>query len=456
MRRRDLIKLICGATVALALMPALAIGQATRTFTFSNQCIFPVFPGATSGATGTSCQSGACGTGQVCNPVNNLCYYKQLTTTNGQPLDAYTLQLPSLSTVQVTIPVLSTGTTDTVWSGNVWAGTDVDSGPSRTIGTVATGYCAASVNFMWTLIPCNAFTSPQNTPLTKAEFTLVNSTDFYDISAIHGANIPVSMEPTAGQNLGPVPSSDDPNLKYYWCTAPGSVDKSPTATCTWQFPPPNNGLRMSLVQHQQMPTLCSDPNQSCPNDAQGRRQVCGIAFDSSKGVTGLYQECGNTGDRGGTWSATQICAAIGYNNSNLNPNQVSTQLINSLNCGTGPNSANAALFQCTGINAGSCYTPGATTNCCGCPNWPLAYKPAGGNFDRNNPDTNRCFSTNPNWTSVSYPWLPYLKKACPPVYSYQYDDVTSTFKCSTSPNTTINATNYTVTFCPSHLRAISP
>jgi hypothetical protein len=42
------------------------------------------------------------------------------------------------------------------------------------------------------------------------------------------------------------------------------------------------------------------------------------------------------------------------------------------------------------------------------------------------------------------------------VYSYQYDDVTSTFKCSTSPNTTINATNYTVTFCPSHLRAISP
>ena len=453
MRRRDLIKSICGATVALALVPALAMGQATRTFTFSNQCLFPVFPGATSGATGTSCQNGACGPGQVCNPVNNLCYYKQLTTTNGQSLNAYSVQIPSLSTVQVTIPVLSTGTTDTVWSGNVWAGTDVGSGPSRTIGTAATGYCAASQNAMWTLIPCDAFTSPQNTPLTKAEFTLVNSTDFYDISAIHGANISLSMEPTSGQNLGPVPSTRDPNVKNYWCTAPGSINKPPTATCTWQFAPTNNGVRMSLVQHQQMPTLCGGTNQSCPGG-----QVCGIAFNSSKGVTGLYQECGNTSDRGGTWSTVQIRAAIGYSNGNLNPNQVSAQLINSLNCGTGPDSSNAALLQCTGINAGSCYTPNATTNCCGCPIWPPEYKPAAGKFDPDHPNDNpnRCYSTNPNWTSVSYPWLPYLKKACPSVYSYQYDDATSTFTCSTKPNTAINATNYTVTFCPSHLRALSP
>jgi hypothetical protein len=370
--------------------------------------------------------------------------------TNGQPLDAFTVQLPPLtSSVQVTIPILSTGTGDTVWSGNLWAGTDVDSGPSRTIGTAASGYCATSRNSVWTVIPCTPFDGPQNTPLTKAEFAFVNSTDFYDISAIHGANIPLSMEPTAGQNLGPVPSSGDPNVKNYWCTAPGSVTKSPTALCSWQFVPPiNNGLRMSLVQHQQMPTLCGGANQSCPSG-----QVCGIAYDSSKGVAGLYQECGNTSDRGGTWSAIQICTAINYDNSNLNTSQVSQQLKDSLNCGTGPASAgNAQLFQCTGINAGSCYKSNATTNCCGCPNWPPEYKPSG-----TNPNTpNRCYSTNPNWTSVSYPWLPYLKKACPSAYSYQFDDATSTFTCSTVPNTTINATNYTITFCPDHLRALSP
>jgi Group II intron, maturase-specific domain len=91
MRRRDLIKSICSATIALALVPTVAMGQATkRTITLINQCTFPVFPGVTSGATSvppTLCQNGACGTGQVCNPTNNQCYWKQLTTTNGQPLD---------------------------------------------------------------------------------------------------------------------------------------------------------------------------------------------------------------------------------------------------------------------------------------------------------------------------------------------------------------------------------
>jgi hypothetical protein len=78
-----------------------------------------------------------------------------------------------------------------------------------------------------------------------------------------------------------------------------------------------------------------------------------------------------------------------------------------------------------------------------------AYKPSGANLN----DSNRCYASNPNWTSVSYPWLPYIKRACPSMYSYQFDDATSTFTCTTTPNTKINATNYTLTFCPSRMVA---
>jgi hypothetical protein len=273
------------------------------------------------------------------------------------------------------------------------------------------------------------------------------------------------MEPNAGQNFGPVPSSDDPNVSNYWCKAPGSVNKPPTATCTWQFAPTNNGVGMALVQHQQMPTLCGGGGRTktC-HDAHGKPQVCGLAFDSSKGLdpkvklSPLYQECGNNSDRGGTWSAIQICTAIAYDNKNLLTDQVSQQFIDSLNCGTGAGSAgNAQLFQCIGSDPKmppkSCYDPTADASCCGCPNWPATYKPNTTSQTGNAEVPNACYQTNPKWTSVSGAWLPYIKTACPAAYSYQYDDVTATFTCST-PNTTINATNYTITFCPDHRTAI--
>ncbi|MGH6842612.1 MAG: hypothetical protein ACREDV_11060, partial [Methylocella sp.] len=59
----------------------------------------------------------------------------------------------------------------------------------------------------------------------------------------------------------------------------------------------------------------------------------------------------------------------------------------------------------------------------------------------------------------SYPWLNFVKTACPTMYSYQYDDVTSSFACSsvasTAPPGTLNTVNYTITFClrqPSRFR----
>ena len=184
----------------LGFLPAVASGQTTRTFTLHNMCPFPVYPGATVGAVGTAknpvlCNNGTCANGQVCNPSNNQCYWGRLNTQDSKPLDGYSLKLTTGSTTKVDIPILTVGAADTIWSGGIWAGTDVpgSSGP-RTPVTAATGYCAASQNGVWRVIQCaDQITAPQNAPTTKAEFTLVNSQDTYDITAINRISIPLEM-----------------------------------------------------------------------------------------------------------------------------------------------------------------------------------------------------------------------------------------------------------------------
>ena len=139
----------------------------------------------------------------------------------------------------------------------------------------------------------------------------------------------------------------------------------------------------------------------------------------------------------GSWTAVQICTASAYDEKNLK--HVSKALRQALVCG----GFHEDLFKCTGPHSQSCYNSSATDTCCGCPTWPAKFKPYGGN-----PATaDRCYSGNPGWQKIAKPFLPYVKAACPTMYSYQYDDVTSTFTCP-SVAAGINATNYTVTFCP--------
>jgi hypothetical protein len=89
------------------------------------------------------------------------------------------------------------------------------------------------------------------------------------------------------------------------------------------------------------------------------------------------------------------------------------------------------LYQCIpgGPNgvSGSCYSPGATATCCGCPSW----SPPGA-----------CKATNPKWASPSKPetYAKLFKDACPNGYSFPYDDQTSTYTC--------HGDDYVITFCP--------
>jgi hypothetical protein len=246
----------------------------------------------------------------------------RLNTQDNKPLDGYALELTTGSTAKADIPILTKGATDTIWSGPIWAGTDVPG-----VAAAATGGhgCHRLLRGLaeWHVARhplCRPDYTPQNAPTSKAEFTLVNSQDTYDITAINGINIPLEMRPTTDQVLEPTPISNDSNLKYCWCKEAGAVTvpETPDRSCPWSFDRTNHGIGIVLAQHQASARVCG-PTQPCPLG-----QTCGIAYDSSQGVVGVYQECGTP--LSGSSTAVQICAAIGYNNANLQKEKVSPEL----------------------------------------------------------------------------------------------------------------------------------
>ena len=424
----------------LALVGALlggAVGAqaaAVRTFTMVNSCPVTLFLGATAGSTGVACsKTSDCGAGQVCDTATKLCFWNDLKTPSGVSLDAFTTTLAANASTTISIPIVTSGATDTIWSGTLWAGSDTDTSTKRTLANVASGYCAVSKNGTFQVVACSQDAGPASAPVTQAEFTLTNQQDNYDITAINGVNLPEQMGPTKGGATTADVTPTDPNDVYYNCTFAGaSKDQAnPPQACSWIFAAKNKGIGMALVQYKAGATACS-PSSTCPTG-----QVCGIGFNSAEGVTGLYEQCGVP--LSGSWTAAQICVAAGYDDSNLK--HVSSALKNKLACG----GANTPLLQCSGGNNSSCYSSGAGTSCCGCPNWPAKYKPSGGNQAA----ANRCYNTNSSWTAVSDPWLSYVKAACPTMYSYPYDDATSSFHCTSIPTgqTATNKENYTITFC---------
>jgi hypothetical protein len=111
-------------------------------------------------------------------------------------------------------------------------------------------------------------------------------------------------------------------------------------------------------------------------------------------------------------------------------------------CASNPGNAplacaqNQDLYGCStgGPNnvQGSCYSPNATSQCCGCPSWSAA---------------GTCHGHNPGWQLPSLPekYAKVFKDACPTAYSFPYDDPTSTFTCKAA---SAQGTGYQITFCP--------
>lgn len=260
--------------------------------------------------------------------------------------------------------------------------------------------------------PCGVSGSVPNI----AEFTFQkNDIDFYDISFIGGLNLAMEM--------GPVNGSSRP-ANPYWCGNPGATQPiTAVGACNYEFSYPS-------IDYLAVTTS----NVSCETTAdcsalQGT--VCGTSYDPTR-VPMVKKTCGTFF---GYWSDNGVCGKT--QNQQGAPFDCNVQLPAPEN-----NLLLGQLYGCVGAS-GSCYSTGADPNhCCGCVNWDevgVKVPPA--------PETSKCVAQNPIWLDDVLPRLHWLKAGCPTVYTYPYDDMSSTFVCSEMEGVN-NVADYYITFCP--------
>ncbi|KAJ3128295.1 hypothetical protein HK100_009247 [Physocladia obscura] len=238
-----------------------------------------------------------------------------------------------------------------------------------------------------------AGTSTSCGPVTLAEFTLNGGTiDTYDVSLINGFNFPLEMRP-----INPPLNAANP----YSCGTPGAVTpNTATGPCSWAPKVPAAYFKS-----------VTNVGASCTADSDCTgSQVCGLNINTPLGTS---LNCGTF---------------LGYNG----PATTCT-FVDKCNLGSNTD-ANFELFGCVGGNIQSCYSAGAGTSCCGCENW------ASLGLDVPS-ETANCVSSNPNWTSKVLPSVQWVKEMCPTGYSYPYDDMSSTFTCTST-------VEYALTWCP--------
>lgn len=382
-----------------------------RQISFVNQCPFPVWFGMISGSapsklSGTYCNTIAdCNAGSVCVQTGTIkqCFWSVPAAANNN----YQLA-PNGGRNTVNIPVYQ-NSQNIIWSGAVAGRTNCTSAGCETADCGSgVGKCPEGKGF--------------NQPATQAEFALLKaSSDFYDVEVINGMNIPVSMSPNISsiarrslckQGLGPC---DNP----YNCGNPGDTNP-PTLVgrCTWDMTPPVNDYKWVAKGGG---ACIADNNCVAPT-------VCGISFDPTRNPQ-LLKTCGKLL---GYWTANQICginSRYGAPFNCSNPLPAPQQNLTMTN-----------LYGCAPID--TCYSNGSSSTCCGCVNWDQI-----GLDVPSGPITQQCVNSNPFWVANVQPGLVWIKKTCPTVYTYPYDDKSSTFTCQIL-NNGVNNINYTITFCP--------
>jgi hypothetical protein len=112
------------------------------------------------------------------------------------------------------------------------------------------------------------------------------------------------------------------------------------------------------------------------------------------------------------------------------------------------------LYLCIG-GLSSCYSDSATTSCCGCADWWTALPMTPPNVEPyiltpSTPfplGTEYCVSQNPRWTGSIQPSLQAMKAVCPTVYTFPFDDKSSTFVCNNGVGNN-KPLDYWIIFCP--------
>jgi hypothetical protein len=376
--------------------------------TITHQCTFMPVNGTVS-TTSTACtMNGDCPAGQFC--------YTATATCASLPADGNGWQLTAGQNEAVCVPQ--------PWAGRFWSRTTCTfSGTVCSSGTQCcdTGSCLGEDDKTFSLY-CRLSAVP---PATLAEVALLAypTDDTYDVSNVDGFNTPVAIAPVGGTYQTTPP----PGTFYTpWCGSPGCAkDCGTQPTCNWNLSATTCPTQMLYVVPKQCTTNADCPTPTSKCNAAGICTCCSATDCAAGQVCGVSPLNGGTqtcGTYAGCYSANAACSADPH-------------LGAPLDCQT-----NAALYACTGSTYGnSCYTAGATPECCGCPSWS---------------PTNTCQSSNSSWVTLAettaLPPSPIgfaatFHDACPTAYSYQFDDKVSTFNCLGQNVTTPVA--YAVTFC---------
>lgn len=270
----------------------------------------------------------------------------------------------------------------------------------------------------------NCRQSGLNSP-TLAELNMFSPSkgiDFYDISLVDGANVPVQ--------IAPVPST-------YALDKETTDAFLPKSSCTsntdcWKLDDNGNHILDSNW-------VCDTVKRYCVN-----KFYCGSP--------GCVSDCISYGTNltdPSTWGGRNLAVAEADCAEELKLKKDGTTYIGCLSptdaCSEAHNkdawrtnlsceATDMDLYQCIGANATSCYQKGAGTDCCGCPDWmPEEFCAVG-------------INSNPAWVTSALPYYRPFHTASPNSYTYPYDDKSGTFTCRGKSDTT--NVNYNITFCP--------
>ena len=326
----------------------------TRTVVIKNVCSFDLDIGFTGGYAG----SAPCAGNQEEDVHSGRCFW--------------TLDLDDFLEAGQEMSVVIAKNNDTQNNNIVWSGA-VYAIQSPHVEEACPDECSASVGAAGTI--------------TLSEFTmLANPTlTFYDISHVHGANIPTAFGPRDSND------SDDP---YRNGVAGGD--------CSWAFEPPAE-YRKYLIEVKNAYGTCLHDDE-CDVD---QREVCGVSF---KGETPVYGTCGEL---------------FGYLNAHTNC--IAGSLGYPFYC-----EVYHDLYGCSGQYYESGYSESVTggENVCGCSHYD----------DMGIPSSFPCINSNPLWVDKAYQWIHYIKRGCTSAYEYPYSDSTSTF--------TSDQDTFELVFCP--------
>ncbi len=402
-------------TTSTTVVPSLST---SRTVNFVNQCNFPVWfslhGGALAGSPNCSSNAAVCPSGTSCDSSNGTCFWNNYAPTNN------TYQLAAnTGTNSVTIP-LTSADPNVQWSGAISASTlcsGSSCGQADCHNNGGTTSCAVGQGF--------------SQPATQAEITMnINTSDSYDVEVINGFHLPISMTP------GPFVTPNN-----YNCGAPGAnTTGNGFGACDWSSTgavPPSNAYYWVTTSG----TSCNVASPSCTGGT-----LCGL--DSA-----LNQVCGNFL---GFWTANQACGvnattANAFFNCNATlptntPPFPAGSLLKQLMACSVPTGDTSPTFNSCYLN----YATGTNTStCCGCMDW---WTISGINANSTAQSCTKAGAgspqTDPEWNSQIQPTVQWLKKACPSIYVYQFDDATSGFSCTNNLPGSQNSVGYTITFCP--------